>query len=123
MNNEEKILAILETVQADISGLKVDVSGLKGDVSDLKGDVSDLKGDVSDLKADMSDVKGRLVRVELTQENVILPQLQLLAEGIATIDKKLIPRSEIDEMKEDISLLKSVVRSLSQELAELKKAQ
>ena len=116
MNNEEKILAILETVQADISGLKVDVSGLKGDVSDLKGDVSD-------LKADMSDVKGRLVRVELTQENVILPQLQLLAEGIATIDKKLIPRSEIDEMKEDISLLKSVVRSLSQELAELKKAQ
>ena len=34
--NEEKILQLLEVMQADISGLKTDVAGLKTDVAGLK---------------------------------------------------------------------------------------
>lgn len=43
MNNEEKILQMLASMQADITGIKQDVSGLKQDVSELKQDVDILK--------------------------------------------------------------------------------
>ena len=36
MNNEERILSMLEQLTLDVSGLKADVSGLKTDVSVLK---------------------------------------------------------------------------------------
>ena len=60
MNNEEKILEILGVIQSDVSGLKTDVA---------------------DLKTDVADLKTRVTKIEITQENVILPQLQTLAEG------------------------------------------
>ncbi|MDR1736822.1 MAG: hypothetical protein LBR85_08165 [Oscillospiraceae bacterium] len=50
MNNEEKILGLLETLAKDVTDLKSDVSSLKSDVSSLKSDVSSLKSDVSSLK-------------------------------------------------------------------------
>ena len=43
MNNEEKILSMLENMQTDISGLKQDVSGLKQDVELLRGEVEQNK--------------------------------------------------------------------------------
>ena len=58
--NEEKILQLLEVMQADISGLKTDVAGLKTDVADLKTDVAQLKTDVEELKASQEEMKETL---------------------------------------------------------------
>lgn len=43
MNNEEKILHILEQMQGDISGLTSDVGTLKSEVGTLKTDVGTLR--------------------------------------------------------------------------------
>ena len=130
MNNEEKILEILGVIQSDVSGLKTDVAdlktdvaGLKNDVADLKTDVADLKNDVAGLKNDVADLKTRVTKIEITQENVILPQLQTLAEGQANLLATLAPKSRVEALEDEMSFMKSVVKALSQEVAELKKAQ
>ena len=95
MNNEEKILAILEKhgevlerMQADIRGLKTDVSGIKTRLD-----------------------------VDVTK------QLNLLAEGQQTILDTLAPKSRVEALEDEMVFLKSVIKALSQEVAELKKAQ
>ena len=61
MNNEEKILEMLEnlTTKAD-----------------------QIQTDQTEMKADISDLRQTVTRIAITQENVVLPNLQLLAEGM-----------------------------------------
>ena len=57
MNNEEKILAILQQMQGDITGLKQGQNELRADVAALKEDVSVLKEDVSTLKHGQNELR------------------------------------------------------------------
>lgn len=95
MNSEEKILEILEQH------------------SEL----------LTTIQTDVADLKERMVRVEVTQENMVLPQLQLLAEGQSELKDQIRSLSVIDRMQDDIFVLKAAVRQLSSELEDLKKAQ
>lgn len=56
-------------------------------------------------------------------ESYMQPQFNALAEGLKSIEGKLTPKSEIEELHSEIDFLKMIVRSLSQDIAELKKAQ
>ncbi|BAK99172.1 hypothetical protein OBV_19740 [Oscillibacter valericigenes Sjm18-20] len=102
MNNEEKILEILGYIQSDVSGLKTDVA---------------------DLKSDVADLRDRVVKIEVTQENIVLPQLQALAEGQANLLATLAPKNRVEALEDEMAFMKSVIKALSQEVAELKKAQ
>lgn len=102
MNNEEKILEILkqhtklfETIQTDMA----------------------------DMKTDLSDLRDRVVKIEVTQENVVLPQLQALAEGQANLLATLAPKNRVEALEDEMAFMKSVIKAMSQEIAELKKAQ
>lgn len=95
MNNEEKILGILGQIQTD----------------------------VADLKTDVADLKVRVTSIELTQETVILPQLKALAEGQQTILETLAPKSRVEALEDEMVFMKSVLKAMSAEIAELKKAQ
>jgi len=107
-------------LKQDVSGLKQDVSGLKQDVSGLKQDVSGLKQDVSGLKQDVSSIKDRLTRLEVTVENDVSKNIQLLAEGhIGLVDgqERIINRldkleEKTDEIAETVSVLNIVTKSL-----------
>lgn len=125
MNNEEKILQMLETLTEKVSGLTEDVSGLKEDVSGLKEKVSKLTADVEILKEDQSDMRETLTRVAITQENVVLPRLTALAEGHDAILSACAPKDRtekrLDTLESDVSVVKDVVRTHSSQLAELEK--
>lgn len=95
MTNEEMILQLL--------------SGLKSDMSDLKQNVAGLKQDVAEIRLDI--------------ENRINPQLAALAEGQKTILETLAPKSRVETLEDEVSMMKTVIRVLSQDIAELKKAQ
>ena len=120
MTENEMLLALsnmLDPIKSDIKEMKSDISGLKGDVQVLKDDVQVLKDDVQVLKDDMQEVKGRVKKIELTQENVILPRLQNIeACYTSTYDRYKESVEDHEEMKQDISILKKVVAEHSEKL-------
>lgn len=56
-------------------------------------------------------------------ESYVEPKFNLLAEGQQTIMDMLTPKSEIEDLRNEIDLLKMVIRTMSSDIAELKQAQ
>jgi len=137
MNNEEKILALLEKqgallekhdklleeMRTDISGLKSGQEVMKADISDLKSSQEVMRTDISNLKSNQEVMRADLTKVMVTQENVVIPQLKTLAEGHMTLLETLAPKNRVEALEEDVSILKVAVKALTAEMAELKKAQ
>ena len=53
----------------------------------------------------------------------IAPKFDLLADGQAAIQEKLVPRSRMDDLEDEVRFLKSVIRQMNDDLQKLKKAQ
>ena len=69
---------------------------------------------------------GEVRNLNLAMENEVTPKIQALAEGHTTIIEKLeslTPKSRVEALEDDVALLKQAIRSMSQEISELKKAQ
>ena len=49
-------------------------------------------------------------------------KFELLAEGQADILEKLVPRSRVDDLEDEVRFLKSIVRQMTEDLQKLKKA-
>ncbi len=79
----------VRSLQGDVQTLKGDVQTLKEDVQTLKEDVQTLKGDVQTLKEDVQMLKDRVTNIEITLENETNRNIQLIAEGHLTLDRKL----------------------------------
>ncbi|MPM46451.1 hypothetical protein SDC9_93151 [bioreactor metagenome] len=109
MKNEEKILEILEK---------------QGQMLEQHGKLLGvIQTDATNLKTDVADLKEHVVKIEITQENVIIPSIQALAEGQANLLATLAPKNRVEALEDEVAFMKSVVKILSQEVAELKKAQ
>lgn len=108
MNNEEKILGILERIDQRLVSVE---SGM-----------SEMKSDISGLKTDMSEVKQRVRSIEVTQETTVATRLQLLAEGQTTIQNQIRSLSVIDQLQDDVSTLKNAVRYLSERIEHMEQA-
>ena len=75
------------------------------------------------LSDSLSAVKQDVAEIRIDLENRVDPQLQALAEGQQVLLQKLAPRDRVEQLEDEIIVLKSAVRALSQDVAELKKAQ
>lgn len=98
MNNEEKILELLREMQGDISG----------------------------IKEKLEEVDQRSIRTQVLLETEVRDKIQLLFDGHELIKEKLeelAPKSRVDELEEDVAMLKDVIKLMRIEIAELKKAQ
>lgn len=102
MNNEERILELLEQ---------------HGKILEQHGKMLEA------INSDVSDLKNRITTIEVTQENIIIPQIQALADGQKTILETLAPKNRVEALEDEMAFMKSVIKALSQEVAELKKAQ
>lgn len=78
---------------------------------------------LSKMDSRMEGIETRMAKVEVTQENMVLPQIQAIAEGITSINAKLVTRSEMDAMREEIAFLKDIIRMHTTQINDLKKAE
>lgn len=79
--------------------------------------MSETKGFLAQQKQDiMHDVKVLL-------DTEVTTRFNLLAEGQQAIMDSITPKSEIEELRNEVSVLKLAIRTMNQEIAELKKAQ
>ncbi len=105
MNNEEKLLTMLEK---------------------LTGDVTEIKGDISSLKERVDEIDTRSLRSAVILENDVAKKIQLVYEGQELLLQKmeeLTPKSRTEVLEDDVAMLKDVIKLMRQEINELKKAQ
>lgn len=116
MNNEEKILLLLEKQGEALAQINQRLDQQGGAISQINQRL-DQQGEM------LSNLTTRVTKIELTQENVVLPRIQALAEGQQTLLETLAPKGRVEALENDVALMKSVIRSLAKEVQELKKAE
>ena len=105
MNNEEKILAILEEHSKMFE---------------------EMQKEQKQMRANMGEMQKTLTRVALTQENIVLKSLDALAEGQDLTHqrlKDLAGKDELAELREEVRLLRTVVAQHTRDIEALKAAQ
>lgn len=139
MNNEEKILSMLEHLTTGVSGLRADVTELKSDVAVLKQDVAVLKQDVTELKADVAILKetvaehserldeldARSLRSAVLLETEVARDIHLIYEGQKALLEKMgtyATSERVDGLEGEVRVLKGAMQITRQEIAELKGA-
>ena len=137
MTNEEKILEALEKMDQRQTRTeemleKMDQRQTRAEEMLEKhnemlakhGEMLEKHGEALDKHSELlAEMHSTLTKIAVTQENIVLPQLKLLAEGHDTLLETLAPKDRTEKLEEEVEFLKVVVRSLSKEVAELKKAQ
>lgn len=83
-------------------------------------DEKDLQAISNMLASQKQEIMGE---VQVLMESQFQPQFNLLAEGQQAILEKLVPRSRVDDLEDEVKFLKSMVRRMDDELQALKKAQ
>ena len=81
----------------------------------------DTKNLLDQQKQEILDESTR--RIKLLLDTEVQTKFNLLAEGQRDILDALTPKSEFEKLRSEMDVLKLAVRTLSQELDELKKAQ
>lgn len=69
----------------------------------------------------LEEINQRLVSVEVAQENILIPQIQALAEGQKTILDTLAPKSKVEALEEEVEL--RIIKMHTNQINDLKKAQ
>ena len=115
---QDDLNAITGLFHNEMKGLKEDVSVLKEDVSVLKKDVEGLKEEVGVLKEKTDTLEENVRALSLDNENIIKPNIQLLLEVYKPeVERSRKNEEEIGHIKEDVTVLKNVVKDHSMTLA------
>lgn len=87
----------------------------------MKGMESRIDQKLEKQKQEILDESAR--RMKLLLDSEVTTRFNLLAEGQQAIMDAITPKSEIEELRNEVSVLKLAIRTMNQEIAELKKAQ
>jgi len=100
----------LRDIKSDIKEIRGDITGMKGEIAEMKDDITEMQDDITEMKDDITDIKARVKRLELTQENVVIPRLNTIESCyISTYERYKENVEEQKALKQDVSILKKVV--------------
>ena len=116
MNNEEKILEMLTMLQSEMGAMRSEMDAMR---SEMDARFARLEAVQSKQGEQLAEVQETVTRVAITQENIVLPRLETLADGHKHLLNTLATIARVEE----VSTIKSVVISHSERLAALEKAQ
>lgn len=86
-------------------------------------DEKDLQSIATMLDTKLAAQKAEIMRgAHVLMESEFGPKFNLLAEGQQVILEKLVPRSRVDDLEDEVRFLKSVIRRMDDDLQQLKKA-
>lgn len=126
MNNEEKILEMLEKLNGTVEkqGKLLEKHGEMLEKIDQRMDRMDQRMDRMEERIDQIDERSQ--RTALLMETEVSKKLNLLYEGHGLIMEsldKLATQDRVGKLEDEIIVLKTAFKTLSQRLSELEKAQ
>ena len=114
---DEKLDANLTPMRNDIAELKTDIAVVKERVSGLEIRVTAMEANMTVVKEKVSGLEAKVTKIQLTQENSILPRLQNIeACYIGTYNRYLNDSERMETAFEDIGMLKTAVAEHSEKL-------
>ena len=120
MSDNEFLLAITEIIDSKIKPLQEYIKNLNEKVSGLDEKVSKLDKKVSGLDEKVSGLDERIRKIELNQENKILPRLQNIeACYTSTYERYARGVDQIEGTVQDIKLMKKVITEHSIKLEKI----
>lgn len=129
MTNEEKILEILGVMQSDMADMKEDIKGLHAEMREVKDDLKGLHAEMREVKDDLKGLHEQvdrmetdLTRVKAHLEVEVERQLDALGEGHELLLQTLAHNDRLEEVEDDVSVLRAVVKEHSRQIAALKRA-
>lgn len=128
MLEEKDLQAIAQLIDASLDAkldakLDTKLAPISERLDQMDRRMDQMNGRMDQMQADLSDLRTTVTRVAVTQENTVIPQLKLLAEGHETLLNTLARKDRVEALEDDVALLKTVVKAMSQRIAELEKAQ
>lgn len=130
MSNEEKILQMLADFGKEQAKLReqvmkqgILVEQINKKLLEQNMKQMDLSVAVKSIGQDVAETRQLAKRTAVLLETDYADKLQLLFDGHTTILETLAPKSRVEALEDDVSFMKTVIKALSQEIAELKKAQ
>lgn len=123
MNNEEKILEMLTELSKGQAEMRSDIAELKATQVKQGEQLAEQGEQLAQINDRLEELDDRSLRSAVMLENQVLPQLQLLYEGQVTLQQTLAPKERVEVLEDDVITLKTVVKSISNRLAALEKAQ
>ena len=82
------------------------LKSILNEIKDMKSDMQSMQSDMVGIKSDIGEIKNRTVKIEVTLENEIRPNIQLMMEG----HKGLV--DTIHEIKKDTSRIENIETDL-----------
>ena len=61
-------------------------------------------------------------RMQVLIENTVNPKFDLVMEALLDIREQMVPRSRVDDLEDEVKLLKSAVRQVAERVSALEKA-
>ena len=125
------------SVKSDVADLKTEVATVKSDVADLKAEVATVKSDVAGLKSEFTAVKSDVAilkeevaaidqrfahQLKIVTEADILPKFNLLAEQLEFLEENMVSRAHVDNLSDEVNVLKLMVRQMNERINNLEKA-
>ena len=95
MNNEEKILEILTQIQEE----------------------------QKQMREEQKQMQENIHRINARLDFDVEKRIDAINEGIDAILEAVVPKSRVERLEDDVIILKTAVKMLTQEVSELKKAQ
>ena len=123
MNNEEKILEILSIMQTQMGQMQTQMGQMQTQMGQMQTQMDRMEARQDRIEARQDQAQDDLQRVKLYLELDVEKRLAAINEGIDTIQEKLIPEERMEKAEDDIIVLKTAVRALARDVAELKRAE
>lgn len=133
MSDMEKVLEMLTGMNQRMDAMQGDVAALRGEMAALQKDMAALQKDTAALQKDTAALqKDMVTKEELQQakgdmmalmEAYFTPKFNLLADQIKLTQEKQAPMEALEQTEDRLDILEAVVKSHSEDIRRLKKAQ
>ncbi len=123
MSNEEKILELLTKMQADQTEIREEQKQIREEQKQMREEQMKMREEQMKMREEQKQMQEDIAGIKLRLDYDVNKRFDAINDGIDSILEQLVPKSRVDALEDDVIVLKTAVKMLTQEVAELKKAQ